>query len=64
MREVFLRRNSDEDEWIEKMARTPNFKMITSAVRRLGTDANGLSAVQGMSTRVICYRLVPTATVD
>ena len=46
------------------MARTPNFKMIISATRRLGTDANGLSTVQGLSTRVKYYRLVPAAKGD
>ena len=32
-----------------KIVRNPNFKMITSAARRLGTGATGLSAVQGHS---------------
>ena len=36
------------------MVRTPNFKVITLAARRLGTVANGLYTVQGLSTRVIC----------
>ena len=62
MREVCLRRNSDENEGIEKMARIPNFKVIGSAARRLGTDANGLSAVQGWSTRVTFYRWMLAAT--
>ena len=44
------------------MTRIPNFKMITSAARRLGSGTNGLSAVQGWSIRVICYRLMPAAT--
>ena len=44
------------------MIRNPNFKMITSAARRLGTVANGRSAVQGLSTRLTCYRLTPAVT--
>ena len=46
------------------MVRNPNIKMITSesAARRLGTGANGLSAVQGLSIRLKCYRLTRAAT--
>ena len=43
------------------MIRNPNFKMITSAARRLGT---GLCAVQGLSIRFTCYRLTRAATGD
>ena len=45
------------------MIRNPNFKMITSAARRLaGTDTNGLSAVQGSSIRFTYFRLTRAAT--
>ena len=62
MREVYLRRKSGENEGIRKMIRKPNFNIIISAARRLGTGANELSAVQGSSIRFTCYRLTRAAT--
>ena len=44
------------------MARKPNCKIFNSPARRLGTGANGLSAVQGLSIRFTCYRLTRAAT--